>query len=101
MVKKSTLKAVTFMKDKLLQTGLNVQKIIVFGSQANGKYNENSDIDIMVELDPKAPIGVYEYVAITHFIGDLFPRPVDVAERAALKSYVLPAAERDAKDTFM
>ena len=45
MVKKSTLKAVTFMKDKLLQTGLNVQKIIVFGSQANGKYNENSDID--------------------------------------------------------
>jgi predicted nucleotidyltransferase len=48
MVKKSTLKAVTFMKDKLLQTGLNVQKIIVFGSQANDKYNEDSDIDIMV-----------------------------------------------------
>jgi uncharacterized protein len=48
MVKKSTLKAVTFMKDTLQQTGLSVQKIIVFGSQANGKYNADSDIDIIV-----------------------------------------------------
>jgi uncharacterized protein len=48
MVKKSTLKAVTFMKDRLQQTGLNVQKIIVFGSQANGKYNIGSDIDIII-----------------------------------------------------
>jgi predicted nucleotidyltransferase len=48
MVKKSTLKAVTFMKDSLQQTGLNVQKIIVFGSQASGKYNVDSDLDIIV-----------------------------------------------------
>ena len=48
MVKKSTLKAISFMKDSLKQTGLNVQKIIVFGSQANGKYNADSDIDVVV-----------------------------------------------------
>jgi uncharacterized protein len=48
MVKKSTLKAVAYMKDRLQQTGLDVQKIIVFGSQANGKYNAGSDIDIIV-----------------------------------------------------
>jgi len=48
MVKKSTLKVIAFMKDRLQQTGLNVQKIIVFGSQANGKYNADSDIDIIV-----------------------------------------------------
>jgi predicted nucleotidyltransferase len=48
MVKKSTLNAVAFMKERLQQTGLNVQKIIVFGSQANGKYNGGSDIDIIV-----------------------------------------------------
>lgn len=48
MVKKSTLKAVAFMKERLQQTGVNVQKIIVFGSQANGKYKAGSDIDIIV-----------------------------------------------------
>jgi len=48
MVKKSTLKAITFMKERLQQTGVSVQKIIVFGSQANGTYNAGSDIDIIV-----------------------------------------------------
>lgn len=48
MVKKSTLKAITFMKDSLKQTGLNVQKIIIFGSQASGKYKADSDIDVVV-----------------------------------------------------
>ena len=48
MVKKSTLKAVAFMKERLQQTGVNVQKIIVFGSQVNGKYKAGSDIDIIV-----------------------------------------------------
>lgn len=48
MVKKSTFKAVAFMKERLQQTGVNVQKIIVFGSQVNGKYKAGSDIDIIV-----------------------------------------------------
>jgi uncharacterized protein len=48
MVKKSTLKAVAFMKERLLQTGVDVQKIIVFGSRANGKYRADSDVDIIV-----------------------------------------------------
>ena len=72
----------------------------LFGSVARDEARQDSDIDIMVELDPKAPIGVYEYVAITHFIGDLFPQPVDVAERGALKPHVLPAADRDALYAF-
>ena len=36
------------MKERLQQTGVSVQKIIVFGSQANGTYNAGSDIDIIV-----------------------------------------------------
>ena len=36
------------MKERLQQTGVSVQKIIVFVSQANGTYNAVSDIDIIV-----------------------------------------------------
>jgi predicted nucleotidyltransferase len=39
------------MKERLLQTGVNVQKIIVFGSQASGKNKADSDIDIIVISD--------------------------------------------------
>jgi len=72
----------------------------LFGSVARGQAGPDSDIDIMVEIDPAAPVGVWEYVGITHFIGDLFPVKVDVSERAALKAHVRPSAERDAIHAF-
>lgn len=51
MVKKSTLKAITFMKDQLIHNGLNIEKIIVFGSQVNGHNRPDSDIDIVLVSD--------------------------------------------------
>jgi hypothetical protein len=33
-----------------------------------------SDIDILIALEPDAPIGLFEYVGITQFLADLFPR---------------------------
>jgi len=63
---------------------------------ARGEASAASDIDILIELQPEAPVGVWEYVAITQFLGDLFPLPVDVANLARLKPHVRPAAERGA-----
>ena len=72
----------------------------LFGSVARGEANAKSDIDIFVELEPNAPIGVFEYVGIKQFIGDLFPVTVDVADRNGLKPYVRIQAERDAVFAF-
>jgi hypothetical protein len=41
----------------------------VFGSRARGDDRPDSDIDIMIEIDLAAPIGVYEYVALKDYIG--------------------------------
>jgi predicted nucleotidyltransferase len=72
----------------------------LFGSRARGDNRPNSDIDIMIEIAPDAPVGVWEYVAITQYISDLFPVRVDVANRAKLKALVRPAAEREAVYAF-
>jgi predicted nucleotidyltransferase len=77
-----------------------VRHAALFGSVARGDATPESDIDILVELEPDAPIGVYEYVAITHYLADLFPVPVDVANRSSLKPRVKPSAERDAVYAF-
>ena len=79
---------------------LGVRHIALFGSAARGEAIEASDIDILVDLQPDAPFGVFEYVGLTQFIADLFPVPVDVANQARLKPHVRPGAEREAAHAF-
>ncbi len=74
----------------------------LFGSVARGEERPDSDIDIMVEIDPAADaeMDVFQYVGIVHFIEDMFQTRVDVSNREALKPYVRPSAERDAVYAF-
>ena len=72
----------------------------LFGSHARGDERPDSDIDIMIEIAPDAPVGVWEYVAITQYLADLFPVRVDVANRGKLKTLVRPSAEREAVHAF-
>ena len=77
-----------------------VRHAALFGSCARGEERPDSDVDIMVEIDPAARIGVYEYVAIKDYIAGLFDTRVDVVRHDRLKSYVGPAAAEDAIYAF-
>jgi predicted nucleotidyltransferase len=72
----------------------------LFGSVARGDNRADSDIDVMIEIDPEAHIGVYEYVGLKEYIESFFEGRVDVVSRDALKPYVRPAATADAIYTF-
>jgi uncharacterized protein len=77
-----------------------VSHAALFGSRARGDNRPDSDIDLMIEVDPAAGIGVYEYVALKDYIATLFDRPVDVVSRDGLKPYVKPAVTTDAIYAF-
>jgi predicted nucleotidyltransferase len=72
----------------------------LFGSRARGDTRPDSDTDIMIEIDPEAPVTVYDYVALKDYIASLFDGPVDVVDRDRLKPYVRPAATADAIYAF-
>lgn len=72
----------------------------LFGSRARGDARPDSDTDIMIEIDPSARIGVYEYVGLKDYIAGLFEGSVDVVNRESLKPYVRPAATSDAIYAF-
>jgi len=72
----------------------------LFGSRARGDQRPESDTDIMIEFDPAAPVGVYEYVRIKEYIASLFEGPVDIVDREGLKPYVRPTATVDAIYAF-
>lgn len=42
------MKVVRFFADRLREDGIRVSKVVVFGSQAEGKVHEDSDIDLIV-----------------------------------------------------
>jgi uncharacterized protein len=77
-----------------------VRHAALFGSCARDEARPDSDVDIMIEVDPAAKIGVYEYVAIKDYITGLFDTRVDVVRRDRLKPYVGPAAVGDAIYAF-
>ena len=77
-----------------------VRHAALFGSVARGEAHQDSDLDILIDLDPDAKLGIFEYVGIRQFIAQLFPASVDVVDRAALKPHVRPSAESDAIYAF-
>jgi predicted nucleotidyltransferase len=77
-----------------------VSHAALFGSRARGDDRPDSDIDIKIEVDPAARIGVYEYVALKDYIAELFDDPADVVSREGLKPYLRPAATTDAIYAF-
>lgn len=60
----------------------------IFGSLARGESRPGSDIDIMIELDPRLQLGIFEYVGIKRAVEKLFSVPVDVVDREAMKPLV-------------
>ena len=77
-----------------------VSHAALFGSRARGDNRPDSDIDIMIEIDPEAHVGVWGYVGLKEYIAALFDGPVDVVNRDGLKPYVRPAATTDAIYAF-
>ena len=72
----------------------------LFGSVARGSNDAQSDIDIMIEIDPNVRMTVFDYVDLKDYVGSLFEGPVDVVNRESLKPYVRPAATADAIYAF-
>jgi len=72
----------------------------LFGSIARGDDRPDSDIDIMIELDPAARVTMFDYVEIKEYIEGLFSEPVDVVNRDGLKPLVRPKATADAIYAF-
>lgn len=72
----------------------------LFGSVARDQAGTDSDLDVMLDLDPAASLSVFDYADIVDFIERLFPTKVDVVNRRMLRPHVRQGALRDGVDAF-
>ena len=77
-----------------------VRRAALFGSLARGDSHPDSDIDIMIEIEPDAQITVFDYADLKHYIAGLIDGRADVVSREALKPHLAPAATVDAIYAF-
>jgi predicted nucleotidyltransferase len=77
-----------------------VSHAAVFGSVARGEARVDSDIDVLVDLDPQRPMGVFEYARLKLDIGEMLGGAVDVVNRKTLRPLLKDAILRDAVNAF-
>ena len=65
MAKNSVIKAISFMKDRLKESGLNISKIVIFGSQARGNAKEESDVDVIIVSDDFSNKNIFKRAELT------------------------------------
>lgn len=63
----------------------SVKEIGLFGSFANEKYTDTSDIDLLVELEK--PIG-WKFFSLEIYLESVFGRKVDLVTKNALKEQI-------------
>lgn len=69
----------------LLQTDYSVNEIGLFGSFSDDTFNEDSDIDILVELSQ--PIG-WRFFSLEIYLEKTFGRKIDLVTKSALKEQI-------------
>ncbi len=72
----------------------------VFGSVARGSARPDSDLDILIEVDPERRIGLFEYAELCEDIAKLFPVSVDIANSHRLKPLLRDSILRNRVDAF-
>lgn len=85
-------------KDRLRARG--VLHAAIFGSLARGEARDNSDVDVLVEIDPEKRIGVFAYAGIELDLSRLMGREVDLANARVLKRYARNAILHEKVDAF-
>jgi predicted nucleotidyltransferase len=90
----------TLRKHEAALRARGVRHAALFGSRARGDHRPDSDIDILIEIEPGTVTDAFSYAGLKRYISELFPDRVDVVNREALKPSARPSATADALYAF-
>ncbi len=77
MDKDTVLKIIREFKKILESTGVRTEKIILYGSYANGTYHEWSDIDLVVISPDFADVGLWDRIKMVSKAISIIFQPIE------------------------
>lgn len=75
----------------------SVKELALFGSAVRGEMRPGSDIDIMVEFESGARIGLIKFESLVEELELLAGRSVDLVTKRGLKPWIRPHVLKDAR----
>lgn len=63
----------------------HVRQMILFGSVLRNDFDQDSDIDILVDFDPELELGYILFYTLQEELSDLFERQIDLMPKSGLK----------------
>jgi len=83
VTRKEAVRRLTRNRGKL--AAFHVRRLSLFGSTARDQAHEHSDVDLLVEFEPETPVGLFTFVRLQHFLGDVLGTRIDLATPDALR----------------
>ena len=83
MDRNEILKKLVTFQDELKK--FYVRDLYIFGSYAREEAQEQSDLDILVDFEPEAKIGLFEFARLRRRLSKFLGREVDLVTRDALR----------------
>ncbi len=80
------IKEIVLKNKKELKEKYGLREIGVFGSYLKGDQHENSDIDMLVEVE--RPMGFVKFIKLENHLSQLLGIKVDLVTKKALKPYI-------------
>jgi hypothetical protein len=81
---KSKEPAAIIQDNRQILDDYHVKALYLFGSIVRGEDKPGSDIDILVEFEPEARIGLFGMAGLQRRLSEILGRPVDLTTRDAL-----------------
>jgi uncharacterized protein len=74
-----------------------VKELSLFGSAVRGEMRPESDIDLMVEFEPGARVGLIKFESLVEELEALAGHRVDLVTKRGLKPWIRPGVLKDAR----
>ena len=78
----------------------HIRRLELFGSVLREDFRPDSDVDMLVEFEPEAQIGLFAFQQIQAELSALLQRPVDLVPRSGLKPLIRESVLASAQEIY-